>query len=232
MKRDDDLLREGALAALRSDNRLDAASLQLDVDARDGVVELTGSVDFPWQKFYAQHVLEQVPGVKQVANLVLVEPVNRRTDEQIAQELLASYIQDPYLDEHNIHPEVEEGVVYLRGRVESLVRKRLAGVLAWWRAGVRDVINDLEVEPPESDSNEEIANAIEVVLDKDPLVDHTVVHLRVTGHGEVTLTGALPSPEQRRAAEDDAWCVVGVRAVNNQIMVAPSEGPLEPEPGR
>src|SRR5207248_8889260 len=43
----------------------------------------------------------------------------------------------------------DEGVVLLEGRAPSLSHKRLAGVLAWWVPGTRDVLNHLEIVPPE-----------------------------------------------------------------------------------
>jgi osmotically-inducible protein OsmY len=233
MKGDDNELKKRGLAALRFDDRLDAASLALDVDGRDGVVALTGTVQHPWQKFRAQWVLEQVPGVVLVENLVLVEPFVHRTDEEIANELWAAFLQDPYLDERTIISEVEEGVVYLHGHVPSLVRMRLAGVLAWWRAGVYDVVVDIDVEHPETDGNEELAEAIRVALEKDPLVDGSAVAMHVVGQGLVILSGALRSPEAREAAENDAWCVQGVHAVDNRLWVIPPGRPEERfEPGR
>ena len=225
MKGADSELKKRALAALHADERLDAARLRLDVDGKDGMVTLTGLVPHPWQKFYAQWVLERVPGIRQVANLILVDAVPRRTDEEIAQALLRSYVEDPYLDERAIQVEVEEGIVYLRGRVPSLLRKRLASVLAWWCPGVRDVINDLEVEYPEPNDNAYLADAIKAVLEKDPLVDGSAVAVHVTGDHNVTLTGAACSPEQRRAAENDVWCVPGVRYVENRLIITPPEVP-------
>ena len=230
--RADDLKRR-AIAALRFDDRLNAATLDLDVETRGGVVALSGTVQHPWQKFLAEDILRHLPGIAQVENLVLVEPPSTRTDEQIKQALIESYIFDPYLDERAISITVEEGVVYLRGRVETLLRKRLAGVLAWWVAGVRDVVNELDVERPEPDTSEYLAEAVKVVLEKDPLVDGSEVAVHATDDGVVTLTGAIRSAEEREAAENDVWCVLGVRHVNNWLGVVPPGLPAErSEPGR
>ena len=45
--------------------------------------------------------------------------------------------------------EVKKGIVTLNGEVPSLTHKRLAGVLAWWVPGTRDVVNGLEEVPAE-----------------------------------------------------------------------------------
>ena len=44
--------------------------------------------------------------------------------------------------------------------------KRLAGVLAWWVPGTRDVVNGLEVVPIREDSDDEIAEAVNLVEKK------------------------------------------------------------------
>jgi len=64
---------------------------------------------------------------------------------------------------------VEDGVVTLDGRVSSLSHKSLAGALAWWVPGSRDVINGIEVAPPQEISDSEITEAVRLVLEKDPL---------------------------------------------------------------
>ena len=48
---------------------------------------------------------------------------------------------------------VENGVVTRAGEVPGLDYKHLAGLLAWWVPGSRDVINGLGVTPPEQDSD-------------------------------------------------------------------------------
>jgi len=64
------------------------------------------------------------------------------------------------------------------GHFTSLIQKRLAGVLAWWVPGSRDVINGMEVVPLQEDSDEEIAKAVRLVLEKDPFVN--AERIRVT----------------------------------------------------
>jgi hypothetical protein len=52
---------------------------------------------------------------------------------------------------------VEGGVVTLTGQVISLSHRRLAGMLAWWVGGCRDVVNLLESMPAEWDGDDEIS---------------------------------------------------------------------------
>ncbi|MER3438764.1 MAG: hypothetical protein C4346_14875 [Chloroflexota bacterium] len=55
--------------------------------------------------------------------------------------------------------------------------------------------------------------------------------VHVTADHHVTLTGAARSPEEREAAENDAWCVAGTRSVDNRLEVVPIgavEAPARP----
>jgi hypothetical protein len=71
----------------------------------------------------------------------------------------------------HIDIEVRDGVITLNGQVPGLNSKRLAGVMAWWVPGVRDVINGLAVEPPEEDAPIRIEEAVHTALERDPYVD-------------------------------------------------------------
>ena len=112
----------------------------------------------------------------------------------------------------------DEGVVLLEGQAPSLSHKRLAGALAWWVPGSRDVLNCLEVVPPEEDNNDEITDAVKIVLDKDPFVDDVQV-LVSTRDRVVTLEGAVRSEGEKDMAEFDAWFVFGVDKVINNLQV-------------
>lgn len=117
-----------------------------------------------------------------------------------------------------IEVRVEDGAVTLDGDVSGLGHKRLAGVLAWWVPGVRDVVNGLGVVPLEKDSDGEMADGVWLALEKDPLVqpDSILVSSR---DGVVTLSGTVHSEAERDAAEHDAWCVWGVDLVENRLAV-------------
>jgi osmotically-inducible protein OsmY len=94
----------------------------------------------------------------------------------------------------------------------------MLGVLAWWVPGCRDVVNGIAVIPDEQDSDDEIVDAVRLVLEMDPMLkaESITVHAR---DAVVTLDGAVRTAEGRHQAELDAWCVFGVEAVVNQLRV-------------
>ena len=120
----------------------------------------------------------------------------------------------------HIDIEVRDGAITLNGQVPGLNSQRLAGVMAWWVPGVRDVINGLAVEPPEEDAPIRIEEAVRTALERDPYVEAGQVRVGVL-HREVRLTGVVASEGLKEMAEQDAWCVLGVDNVINEIAVRP-----------
>lgn len=118
----------------------------------------------------------------------------------------------------SIELSVEDGVVTLTGQVISLSHKRLAGVLAWWARGCRDVVNGLEVVPFEEDNDDEVTDALRLVLETDPWVHADQIGIGTRDY-VVTLEGVVASEEERKRAETDAWCLFAVDKVINHIEV-------------
>lgn len=118
-----------------------------------------------------------------------------------------------------IEIQVADGIVTLDGRVSGLDEKRLAGVLAWWVPGSRDVINGIAVDRPEEDSADAVAEAVRLVLEKDPFVDAGQIRVGVRSRS-IRLEGLVPSAAERDMAEHDCWYLFGVDNVDNRIEVA------------
>ncbi|HTR10832.1 MAG TPA: BON domain-containing protein [Paraburkholderia sp.] len=113
---------------------------------------------------------------------------------------------------------VEDGVVTLTGQVISLSHRRLASAIAWWVGGCRDVVNLLELVPAEADGDEEICEALALVLESDPRVHAGQITINVEDK-RITLAGCVATEAERRQAEMDAWCLDTVAGVVNRIEV-------------
>lgn len=68
-------------------------------------------------------------------------------------------------------------------------------------------------------TNGQITNDIKDQLVWDDRVISTDIQVEVSGDGKVTLKGSVPSFSARRAAEADAWSVLGVTSVDNQLSI-------------
>jgi osmotically-inducible protein OsmY len=115
---------------------------------------------------------------------------------------------------------VKDGVVTLDGWAISLSHKRVAGVLAWWVPGCRDVMNALDVLPPEQDTDDEVSDAMSLVLEMDPMIPHPEqIRVRTQDH-VVTLDGLVNTQTVKARAEQDAWCLFAIDKVINRLAVS------------
>jgi osmotically-inducible protein OsmY len=234
-------LRDKALAAIRSEKRIGPhfKPVHFDIDA-EGTATIEAEVDTVAAKRLALERLAATKGVTAVIDRLRVKPATPMSDDGILDHLRKAYYDEPSFYELQlkereagtlklvrdafetargvIETEVTDGVIVLDGRVPSLAAKRLAGVIAWWVPGARDVINGIAVEPPEEDAPIAIEEALRIALDKDPFVDASQIRVGVR-HRTVRLTGAVRSQEARDAAEWDAWYVFGVDDVINELKV-------------
>ncbi len=68
-----------------------------------------------------------------------------RADDEIRQEVCDRLVQDTWVDARDVEVEVVNGVVTLRGQVDTILAKRAAGDDAWDTVGVNDVDNLLHL---------------------------------------------------------------------------------------
>lgn len=226
-------------AALRSEARVHAAEHPISLAFEGGTLTLEGEVADVAAKKLALERAAAVPGVAQIVDRLHVTPAERQEDGLIRNLVRDALIAEPAFAEISIGAwnkgalemvrrvdkapgtielRVENGVVTLAGDVPGLDYKRLAGVLAWWVPGSRDVINGLGVTPPEQDSDAAMTEAVRLVLEKDPFVNPDQIRVSTKG-SVVTLEGLLPTESEREMAEYDAWYVFGVDKVVNRIEI-------------
>ena len=79
------------------------------------------------------------------------------------------------------------------------------------------MVNSLEVVPPEEDSDDEVSDALRLVLEKDPLVLADQIRTGVS-NWVVALVG-LVGGEEEKMAELDAWYLFAAGKVINRIEV-------------
>jgi osmotically-inducible protein OsmY len=232
-----------ALTSMRSETRIGPhfrpETLAIDPD---GVATIEGEVENVAQKRLALEKLAAIRGVSGIVDRLHVRPAATMSDDGIVDHLRRAFVNEPSFRGERISErkgetvvlirnapqgaigeieiEVADGIVTLNGTLLSLTAKRLAGVLAWWVPGVRDVINGIAVEPPEDDAPIFIEEAVRLALEKDPFVDASQIRVGVRGR-TVRLTGLVRSDDIRRVAEADAWYVFGVDDVINEIAVGP-----------
>lgn len=229
-------------AALTSEPRLDIRKYPIAIAFDGEALTLEGEVPSVAAKKLALKRAATLPAFTGIVDRLRVKPAQRMGDGEIRDLMRDALLQEPALSECAVYEivkgerktvretpatlrgaielEVRDGVITLNGTVTGLDEKRLAGVLAWWIPGTRDVVNGLAVEPDEEDSFDMIAEAVRLTLEKDAWIEAGQLRVGVRGR-TVTLGGLLPSETQRDMAERDAWYIFGVDKVVNNIEVRP-----------
>jgi hyperosmotically inducible periplasmic protein len=141
------------------------------------------------------------------------------TDSWVTAKTKIALFGDDRVKGGEVSVETVNGVVSLRGKVDSDDAKAAAGSVAQAVEHVKSVRNDLQVVPPEDRkaidvSDKEIAHKVEGRLSKDAQLKK--VDVRTDG-GAVILTGAVSSIGQSARASELAREVPGVRMVKNEL---------------
>lgn len=130
----------------------------------------------------------------------------------------------------DVRVEADQGVVTLRGDVPSDQIRQVAAAIAQDTSGVKQVINNLAVNPG-VERNPEISTIRDRVADLeirtlviDALSKNTEfrdkrIEVQVDG-AKVTLSGVVETPSQRSLAEQMALGISGVRIVSNNLQLA------------
>lgn len=200
---------------------------ELHIDLRENPIQcgmeseslfIEGTVERVSQKKRALLKAMELAGAVGVIDRLKVRPASAMSDDEIMKHMTDAIEEEPTLRPYGVKVEVKDGIIDLEGEVWSLSHKRLAGVLAWWIPGATDVINSIEVVPPEEDSDDEVVDALRLVFEKDRLVNASSIR-PTASNWVVTLNGIACSDIEKEAAEDDAWYIWGVNEVVNNIKV-------------
>jgi hyperosmotically inducible protein len=137
---------ERVKAALATERAL--KSRDIEVETRDGVVQLSGFVDSEDQRTAALMRARSVQGVQEVRNDLSLRDDTRPTDRPVADTVIAAKVRDSLQGadlgaDSEVNVEVSKGVVQLSGFVSTPQEKARAGDLASSIEGVRDVENQI-----------------------------------------------------------------------------------------
>jgi len=212
----DEQLRQHALDELHWDPAVDAR--HIDVSVEDHVVTLRGSVSSYAQKIAVEKAIQRMKDVKAFVVELAVQPPAPEThsDRSIADAVRQVLSVTEGLPLDAIGATVQRGCVTLTGEVEWGYQRRAAELAVGRIRGVVGILNRIVV-LNEADPAE-IRAKIDAALKRRAQSEASNLEIDVRG-GVVTLSGAVGSLAERRAAEGVAWHTRGVRDVVNRLMV-------------
>ena len=143
------------------------------------------------------------------------------SDSWITSKTKIALFADERIKGTQVSVDTKNGVVHLRGKVDSGEAKTAAAAIATGIDGAKSVKNDLQVVSPAArkavDANDkDITKAVESRMSKDANLKKLDVR---TDGGVVTLTGEVASITAAAKASEQARMVSGVKSVKNELTV-------------
>jgi osmotically-inducible protein OsmY len=159
--------------------------------------------------------------VKDKAKSTADEAKTAVSDRWITSKTKIALFADERVKGTQVNVDTRNGVVHLRGKVDSDDAKAAAAEVARGTEGAKAVKNDLQVVAPGARkavdaSDKDITKAVETRMSRDAQLK--TVDVRADG-GVVTLTGKVPSLPAAAKASEQARMVPGVKSVTNELTV-------------
>lgn len=203
----------------------------VQVTMNNGIATLKGTVDLYIYKSDAEKTVLHTKGVTAVRNEIEVAGPSI-SDAELQKKLVSKLTYDQIGFGHvfdAISANVQNGVVTLGGHVHNYVNRNSALALVATMPGVKDVVDNIEVDPASPmDDQIRIATARAVYgfmsLNKYAIDPAKPIRISVQ-NGHVELYGVVDSQADKDAAYIQANSVPGVFSVTNYLQVAgqPSE---------
>jgi osmotically-inducible protein OsmY len=149
-----------------------------------------------------------------------------KSDSELRRDVERELEWEPSIDARKIGVAVADAIVALTGEVTTYAEKWKAERVAERVAGVKGVVNEIEVKTPTERTDTDIAKAVIDALNMDVMVPDDRIKVRVE-KGWVSLKGEVNWDYQRRAAERAIRNLPGIKGISNLITVRPHVQPLE-----
>ncbi len=148
-----------------------------------------------------------------------------RDAEEIKKDVVDQLYWDARVNAADVHVDVHDGKVVLRGSVPNLSARHFAATDALAVAGVTALENELKVKHPSSvtaPSDEQIRSSIEKLLEWNSSLD--AEHVRVgVENGIVTLEGSVDAVWKKAHAEALISELTGVTAIVDKLACVPTK---------
>jgi osmotically-inducible protein OsmY len=145
-----------------------------------------------------------------------------KTDTQLQSDVIAELSWEPSINSEEIGVEVKDGIVTLAGHVGTYAEKIGAERATMRVSGVRALAVEMDVRlaGASARTDAEIARSVDNVLQWTTYLPKDAVKIKVES-GRLTLSGDVTWEYQRQAAVDAVRYVMGVKGVNDQILIRP-----------
>jgi osmotically-inducible protein OsmY len=196
----------------------------------DGIVTLTGTVDLYQRKLDATKLARKTSNAQGVRNLITVAGPNV-PDEQLEQKLATKlrYVRVGYDNTFDYFAlGVKDGVVTVEGQDRTGVGRDEAFAEIANMPGVKDVVNNVSVEPVSQFDDGLRLRAMRAIYRDSVLSKYAMDPARpiriIVANGQVTLYGSVDSKMDKEVAGIRANQIFGAFTVQNNLVVEGKSG--------
>jgi hyperosmotically inducible protein len=232
------MLMAEASSAARFDNQIQNSMAQklgakrrfsnVQASVEDGIVKLTGTVDLYQRKLDAAKLARKTANVQGVDNLITVAGPDV-SDAQLEQKLATklTYVREGYDSTFDYFAiAVKDGVVTVEGEDRTGVGRDEALADIAYMPGVKDVINNISLEPVSIFDDGLRLRTMRVIYGDPVLSKYAIDPARpiriIVVNGHVTLYGAVVSTMDKQVAGIRASQIFGAFTVENKLEVVKS----------
>ncbi len=217
MARNSEEMKKEVVDQLYWDVRLDASDIEVTVD--NNRVTLTGTVPSFQARNAAVEDAYAIPGVFAVDDNISVRYVEPLPpDEEIETRIRSSLEWNADVKSDRIEVQVDDGVVTLRGKANTLWEKLEAENVTSSIKGATYVVNNIAVVPTGDVVDEQIAARVTEALERGFLVDADKIDVTVQD-GVVILEGKVPSWNSRNLVLNIVRSTPGVVDIDNRLLL-------------
>lgn len=197
------------------------------VKAHHGIVTLSGTVPDQDDRTLAVATVENLPGVREVKNEIIVQPDHPEySDSWMAMKIRARLLVKGNVSAVSTQVAVENGIVTLTGTADNRAQKELTAIYAADIAGVKSVVNETLIQ-----DNPETGQTLRENIDDASITGQlkfTLLTTRATSalrtkvttvDGVITITGEASSRAEKSLVTKLAQDVRGVTSVVNDMSV-------------
>ncbi|WP_343687156.1 BON domain-containing protein [Chryseobacterium gleum] len=145
-----------------------------------------------------------------------------KTNEQLQKDVQEAIKWEPLLHPAEIGVTAADGVVSLSGTVDSFAKKKQAENAARNVAGVKVLVENIQVKLPDSKAKTDIEIGAEIIsaFTSNVIIPQDKIKVKVE-NGWVDLDGELPWDYQREITENAIQFLPGIKGIFNNITINP-----------
>lgn len=200
------------------DKEMSESAMDINVDARDNFVTLSGFVDTLAEKRAAEEIVSCIKGIKDIENCMTLSTDGTITDKEIEMEVINKLRSSRFKDNIvGVSAHVSHGAAVLKGSVGTLRDKKRAVNEAEKALGVKDVVSNIKINSSGKFDDSSIAGKITRELAGTELSVPDI--FTEVERGIVHLSGHINSRNEMELAVEIAESIEGVTKVVNKLKL-------------